>query len=80
MPLSHDQPLNAARVRDLGVAKVLPPAKFTSVNVIDSLRQMIEVPEVWTRCKALAMKCAQRDGRIEACDAIEAFARTVRAR
>lgn len=80
MPMSHDQPENASRILDLGVGDMLPPHKFFAGNLVDKLSRLIDIPEVWSRCKSLAIKCHQQDGRIEACDAIETHARTMRNR
>lgn len=75
MPLSHDQPDNAARLCRLGVGRQLMPAKFTAVNIQHQLKGLIDVPQIWSTCKAFAMKCEKQNGRQLACDAIESFAK-----
>jgi UDP:flavonoid glycosyltransferase YjiC (YdhE family) len=37
MPMSHDQPDNAWRLKDLGVGDSLPPKRFTPKNVAKKL-------------------------------------------
>lgn len=74
MPLAHDQPDNAARLMRLGVGDQLKPSRFTAANIQTKLSGLIDVPAVWSRCKAIAMKSDQQQGRTQAADAIEAFA------
>jgi rhamnosyltransferase subunit B len=50
MPLSHDQPDNAARVIRLGVGASLAPRRFTAGNVARALRQLLESEKVRESC------------------------------
>lgn len=75
MPLAHDQPDNAMRIVRLGVGDQLKPSQFTAGNIQTKLDKLIDMPRVWSRCKAIAMKCEQQLGRNQAADAIESFAR-----
>jgi UDP:flavonoid glycosyltransferase YjiC (YdhE family) len=46
MPMSHDQPDNAGRLRRLGVAGAIRPARFTGRRLARVLAGLLEAPEV----------------------------------
>jgi UDP:flavonoid glycosyltransferase YjiC (YdhE family) len=71
MPLSHDQPDNAARVRRLGVGSSLAPHAFRGPAVAKALDGLIGSPEVAARCRDVAAKLRGADPFTEACRAIE---------
>jgi UDP:flavonoid glycosyltransferase YjiC (YdhE family) len=75
MPMSHDQPDNAARACGLGVAEELPPKRFRGNLVAEALRRLLDSPEVARNCDAVAARL--RDARpIErTCELIESLAR-----
>ena len=54
MPLSHDQPDNARRLKRLGVADVLPPGKFRGTAVAQKLDRLLSDPAVATACRRYA--------------------------
>ncbi|HSI36272.1 MAG: glycosyltransferase [Phycisphaerae bacterium] len=62
MPLSHDQPDNAHRVRKLGVGETLFPKKFTPDRAAAALARLLGDPRVKERATAIAQKCAAEDG------------------
>lgn len=72
MPLSHDQPDNAARVLRLGAGTRLWPRQFTAERVAASLQPLLESADVRHRCQDYACRCAAQDGVSEAADLIEA--------
>ncbi len=72
MPMSHDQPDNAARLERLGVARHIKPKNFRGPEVARRLRELIDDPEIAGRCQALA-------GRISAKAALEATCRQLEA-
>ena len=75
MPLGHDQFDNAARMRRLGVARSLAPAKFRGPAVAKSLASLIDSPEVAASCRAVAARFADQPDPLDtAADAIEALA------
>jgi len=74
MPLSHDQPDNAARVLRLGAGERLMPKRFTERNVGEKLAALLASERVRARCRELALRCRQRSGLSDACDLIEAAA------
>lgn len=57
MPMSHDQPDNALRLRLLGVGASLSPAKFTGPRVAAALDQLIRSDSTLARCRDLAARC-----------------------
>ncbi|HEX5506648.1 MAG TPA: nucleotide disphospho-sugar-binding domain-containing protein [Thermomicrobiales bacterium] len=71
MPMSHDQPDNAARLRRLGVGAALPPRRFTGRAVADALDRLLGSEGVLERCRALAARCDPA-ANIETARAIEA--------
>jgi UDP:flavonoid glycosyltransferase YjiC (YdhE family) len=71
MPMSHDQPDNAARVDRLGVARRLLPRRFTGPNVASVLKELLDSPDVKRRCAQLSRKCLEDRGIERACDLIE---------
>lgn len=76
MPMAHDQPDNAARLRRFGVGDWLLPSKFRGPEVAARLRRLLDAPEVGEACRAYAARFVGRDGPREACDAILRFAAT----
>jgi UDP:flavonoid glycosyltransferase YjiC (YdhE family) len=60
MPMSHDQPDNAAICRRLGVAAAVRPAFFTGWNVARKLHRLLNSPDVARACEAVAA-CARGD-------------------
>ncbi|MFO0842388.1 MAG: glycosyltransferase [Gemmataceae bacterium] len=73
MPLAHDQPDNAARVRRLGVGTSLPPQAFRGPAVAKALAGLTGSPAVAQRCREVADKLRGADPFGEACRAIEAL-------
>jgi rhamnosyltransferase subunit B len=74
MPMSHDQPDNAARLSRAGVARVLPPRIFTTERLARTLKDLLADPEVRQACARLAAKVRESDGVAAACDQIEGLA------
>jgi UDP:flavonoid glycosyltransferase YjiC (YdhE family) len=71
MPLSHDQPDNAARVRRLGVGRSLSPKQFRAPAVTRLLGELLDSPEVAARCREVARKFDGANPVAEACRLIE---------
>jgi UDP:flavonoid glycosyltransferase YjiC (YdhE family) len=82
MPMGFDQPDNAARASRLGVAEVIPQARFTASNVAGALDRLLSSERVLSRCRQWRDAVAHVSGVSTACDLIEqqhaAFARTAR--
>ena len=71
MPMSHDQPDNAARAARLGVASVIKPRKFRAKAVAASLASLLESPHVARSCREVAAKFDTPKALATACDEIE---------
>jgi UDP:flavonoid glycosyltransferase YjiC (YdhE family) len=71
MPMSHDQPDNAARVMRLGVGERIMPKRFTGSSLGAALQRLLGSGEVRRRCAELAARCRAADGISQACDLIE---------
>lgn len=73
MPMSHDQPDNAARVRALGVGEALAPSRFTGRRLARILARLEADSQVPARCRALAArtKGSRPDGLDQACAILE---------
>jgi rhamnosyltransferase subunit B len=71
MPLSHDQPDNAARVKRLGAGDRLLPKHFRAKRLAKVLDSLTRSPEVKQRCAQLAQQLAQENGISRASDLIE---------
>ncbi|MCA9270847.1 MAG: glycosyltransferase, partial [Planctomycetales bacterium] len=71
MPMAHDQPDNAARVRRLGVGSVLWPSQFRGPRVAAALAALLASAEVKANCDACAEHLADVDGLGLIADALE---------
>ena len=72
MPLSHDQPDNAARVHGLDVGDRLMPKHFTGTNVAKVLKRLLDSPDVKSRAADVASRCAAQNATAETVGLIEA--------
>jgi UDP:flavonoid glycosyltransferase YjiC (YdhE family) len=71
MPRAWDQPDNAARVKRLGIARVLPRHRYTASRVACELRHLLDEAH-GQRALAVRDQLKKEDGVRAACDAIEA--------
>ena len=71
MPMSFDQPDNAARLVHLGVASVLPPVRFNGGAVARQLATLLRSAAVHQRCAEAAQKFEGADPISRTCDLIE---------
>ncbi|MAE67290.1 MAG: hypothetical protein CMJ18_23760 [Phycisphaeraceae bacterium] len=71
MPMSFDQPDNAARLKRLGVGEGLYPAKFTAERVAQVLDRLVSDDRVADRCRILRDRIVGADALSLTCDAIE---------
>lgn len=74
MPLAHDQPDNATRLRRLGVGAALAPSAFRGPAVARELRQLLTAPAVRQACDQAAARFRGVDPLTEACAAVERLA------
>lgn len=75
MPMAFDQPDNALRLQDLGVALWLQPKHFTADRVTARLRQLLDTPDRRNAAAAWRDRLGQLDGIRSACDLLEREAR-----
>lgn len=79
MPLSHDQPDNAYRVRDMQAGDFLPPKKFRGPAVAKSLARLLTSPEIAAGCRRAAQRFDGANGLDAACGLLERLAGADRA-
>ncbi|HEV7301060.1 MAG TPA: nucleotide disphospho-sugar-binding domain-containing protein [Tepidisphaeraceae bacterium] len=72
MPMSHDQPDNAARLARLGVGASLKPKKFTATNLATILGRLLGDSAVAAQAREIATRFADNRGIERAADWIEA--------
>ena len=75
MPLSHDQPDNAGRMKRLGVADALGPRRYRASAVAERLRRLIESPDVARCCRDVAARFHGTRPIDDTCDLIESLAK-----
>lgn len=78
VPFAHDQPDNARRVRDLGIARALAIDRYTAGRAVRELRRLLEEPAYGERAWSVGEQIGSEAGVTAACDAIEADFRTRR--
>jgi rhamnosyltransferase subunit B len=71
VPRFLDQPDNAARIRQLGVGRVLHHSAYTAERVADELASLLGMSDYITRARALGAALRLEDGAASACDAFE---------
>jgi len=77
MPMSFDQPDNAARLKRLGIGDALPPTRFTAGRIAPRLRRLLESAEVQDTCRAVAGRFDGVDPFARACRVVESFAGSI---
>ncbi|MFN8574293.1 MAG: glycosyltransferase [Gemmatimonadaceae bacterium] len=71
VPYSHDQPDNAWRAAQLGVARVVASTDYRAARVVRELRALMDDPQFERAAAAVAQRVLPEDGPRNACDAIE---------
>jgi rhamnosyltransferase subunit B len=74
MPMAHDQPDNAARIRRLGVGDYLWPGQFRGPRLAALLERLLSSAEVAAACRSMAGRFQGDDAIGQTCDVIEAAA------
>jgi UDP:flavonoid glycosyltransferase YjiC (YdhE family) len=59
MPMGHDQPDNARRMKLLGAGLTLAPKQFTAEPVAKCLRRLLQDPQIAAACAKAADQCAE---------------------
>ena len=72
VPFGHDQPDNAARAKRLGVARVVPAARYTAAAAEHALRRLLMSAGAAERAAAVGRTVWAEDGMARACSLIEA--------
>lgn len=71
VPFAHDQPDNAHRAATLGVARVLPPARYRAARVATELSTLLHDASYRDAAQRVAASIRMEGGVRTACDAIE---------
>jgi UDP:flavonoid glycosyltransferase YjiC (YdhE family) len=79
MPMSHDQPDNAARCVKLGVARTISRRSYSGRNVADRLRELVDDAHVRAACERVRANFHQQKPVDATCDLIESLAPAHRA-
>ena len=72
-PFTHDQPDNAARLKRLGVAEVIPARKYKAKRIVPALRRLLDSPDVARACREVRAKFEGVDPLERTCDLIESL-------
>ncbi len=75
MPMAYDQPDNAARLKNLGVAESLPPKKFCGPAVARALERLLTHERVHDRCHHWAQQCNSAAALSASCELLETLRR-----
>jgi len=73
VPYAYDQPDNAARLVDLGVARTITRHHYTADRVAAELKELLFDPYYAKRAAEVSHLVQAEDGVCAACDAIEAY-------
>jgi UDP:flavonoid glycosyltransferase YjiC (YdhE family) len=76
VPHAFDQPDNAVRVTNLGVARTLLPQHYTATRTVKQVRALLEDPHYAHRAAEVGGMVRGEDGVERACDALEAYLET----
>jgi len=77
MPMAHDQPDNAVRLKRLGCGGALSPRRFKAANIARELRRLLGDAEVKTSCERAARLCCADDAGSVAMEVLEGTAREI---
>jgi rhamnosyltransferase subunit B len=73
VPYAFDQPDNAWRVTQLGVARTLFPKQYRARRVVEQVRALLEAPRYARRAAEVGGLVRAEDGVQWACEALEAY-------
>ena len=71
MPMAHDQPDNADRIRRLGVGDYLWPSQFRGPQLAAMLDRLLASDDVRRRCKDFAARLDGDDAIGRTCEIVE---------
>ncbi|MEW5978104.1 MAG: glycosyltransferase [Acidobacteriota bacterium] len=73
VPFAHDQPDNAFRVKNLGVARILYPRQYRAAKVVEELKRLLGNSHYARQARKVADEVRAEDGLGQACTEIEKF-------
>jgi UDP:flavonoid glycosyltransferase YjiC (YdhE family) len=76
VPVAFDQPDNARRAVELGVARSVPFARAGARALARELRALLDAPDVATRARKIGEDIAREDGARVSAGALEGICRT----
>lgn len=71
VPYGQDQPDNARRCAELGVARVIPRSRYTLKTALDQLSELLNNPSYAQKADEVGQRVRSENGASKACDAIE---------
>lgn len=71
VPFGFDQPDNAERVSKLGIAKMIPRARYTADRAVKALKTLLEDPAYSAKTQQVGARFQEETGAATACDALE---------
>lgn len=71
MPLSHDQPDNAARVKRLNLGDSLLPRRFSERRLLNSLARILQGRTIAEQCRMRSRELAHTEGLDATCELLE---------
>lgn len=71
VPVAFDQPDNARRTVELGIARSIPFRKASAAAMARELGALLAAPEYGARARSVGASIAREDGARAACDALE---------
>lgn len=74
MPMSHDQPDNAARAQRFGVGDWLRPSAFRAAAIASKLERLLNSASVASACREIAARFVEVDPFAAACEVVESAA------
>jgi len=77
VPYSHDQPDNAARLERLGTSRTIPRKRYTAIQAIKELRELLDNPRHTAKAAEIGRIIQPEDGVSVACDEIEKQLRSI---
>ena len=77
MPMAHDQPDNAHRLKQFGCGSALSPWRFTATRIARELQRLLGDESVKTNCERVALLCQEGDAAGIAVARLENIARKI---
>ena len=75
-PFTHDQPDNAQRLENLGIARTISSRRYRAAKIANLLKELLADATIGQRCREIASRFETKAGIPRACDLIEEAALT----